>query len=200
MKRRFLEDCLAKGMSLEAIGELTGRHPSTVGYWLKKHGLSSGGVRQHAARGALEKAQLEDLIKADLTLREIAERLDRSMTTVRYWLDRHEIDNPHPSGPRPRAGGGAKTAIFRCRRHGMTEFSLEGRGHYRCKRCRSAAVVKRRRKVKLKLVEEAGGQCALCGYGRYVGALQFHHFDPNLKAFSVTVAATAGRSLAVGRR
>jgi hypothetical protein len=27
MKRRFLEDCLAKGMSLEAIGELAGRHP-----------------------------------------------------------------------------------------------------------------------------------------------------------------------------
>jgi IS30 family transposase len=32
MKRRFLEECLAKGMSLESIGELAGRHPSTVSY------------------------------------------------------------------------------------------------------------------------------------------------------------------------
>jgi IS30 family transposase len=32
MKRRFLEDCLAAGMSLGAIGELAGRHPSTVSY------------------------------------------------------------------------------------------------------------------------------------------------------------------------
>jgi len=35
---------------------------------------------------------------------------------------------------------------------------LEGRGYYRCVRCRSEAVSKRRRTVKRKLVEEAGGR------------------------------------------
>lgn len=34
MKKQFLEECLAKGMSLETIGELSGKHPSTVRYWL----------------------------------------------------------------------------------------------------------------------------------------------------------------------
>jgi 5-methylcytosine-specific restriction endonuclease McrA len=35
------------------------------------------------------------------------------------------------------------------------------------------------------LVEEAGGRCALCGYDRYVGALQFHHLDPREKDFAL---------------
>ena len=26
--------------------------------------------------------------------------------------------------------------------------------------------------------QEAGGRCVICGYGRYPGALQFHHLDP----------------------
>lgn len=71
-----------------------------------------------------------------------------------------------------------------CKRHGPVEFALEGSGYYRCKRCRSEAVSKRRRRVKRKLVGEAGGVCALCGYSRWVGALQFHHLDPKAKRFS----------------
>ncbi|MEX1140742.1 MAG: HNH endonuclease signature motif containing protein [Thermoleophilaceae bacterium] len=35
------------------------------------------------------------------------------------------------------------------------------------------------------LVDEAGGRCAVCGYSRYVGALEFHHRDPATKEFSL---------------
>jgi transposase len=38
MDKRFLEECLARGMSLHAIGEQVGKHYSTVGYWLKNTG------------------------------------------------------------------------------------------------------------------------------------------------------------------
>jgi 5-methylcytosine-specific restriction endonuclease McrA len=44
-------------------------------------------------------------------------------------------------------------------------------------------VAVRRRKVKELLVHEAGGQCMLCGYDSYLGALQFHHLDPSEKQF-----------------
>ena len=70
-----------------------------------------------------------------------------------------------------------------CRLHGTTTFVLEGRGYYRCARCRSSAVSKRRRKVKQILVEEAGGRCSVCGYSRCQEALHFHHLDPKTKAF-----------------
>src|SRR3954453_10623459 len=41
--------------------------------------------------------------------------------------------------------------------------------------------------------------CGICGYGRYAGALQFHHLDPESKAFTIngngtTRALTALRS------
>jgi hypothetical protein len=80
---------------------------------------------------------------------------------------------------------GAKKGIFECRRHGPSEFILEGRGYYRCKKCRAAAVAKHRRTVKRKLVEEAGGACVVCGYNRWIGALQFHHLDPTAKEFHI---------------
>ena len=72
-----------------------------------------------------------------------------------------------------------------CPRHGRTEFWLEQRGIYRCLRCRSEAVARRRRRLKAILVEEAGGCCSICGYDRYVGALQFHHRNGETKAFDL---------------
>ena len=77
--------------------------------------------------------------------------------------------------------------IRECRRHGAQRFVLEGRGYYRCTRCRMERVAQWRRNAKEKLVAEAGGRCALCGYDRYIGALQFHHLDPSQKAFGLSV-------------
>ena len=78
-----------------------------------------------------------------------------------------------------------------CARHGETDFFLEGRGYYRCKLCRSEAVVRRRRKVKAILVEEAGGRCQLCGYDRFFGALEFHHLDPTKKRLALSARGIA---------
>jgi transposase-like protein len=185
MDKRFLEDCLTKGMSLEAIGKQAGKNPSTVSYWLKKHGLTAAGAKKYTRRGAIRRDQLKALIDSGATLAQIAEQLDRSVSTVRYWLIRYEIGTINPRGPHRRRGDGSRTATFECIRHGVAEFILEGRGYYRCKQCRSAAVAKRRRTVKQKLVEEAGGACVLCGYSRWIGALQFHHVDPDSKEFHI---------------
>ncbi len=185
MKKRFLEDCLARGMSLEAIGNRVGKHPSTVSYWLKKHGLQAMGAPKHSRRGSLCADRLLSLIESGSTLAEMAEQLDRSVSAVRYWLDRYGLRPANPRGPRPRWPGGSKTARLECRHHGLTEFALEGRGHYRCKRCRSEAVSRRRRVAKQTLVEEAGGACRLCGYRQWAGALQFHHLDPSRKEFQI---------------
>ncbi len=44
------------------------------------------------------------------------------------------------------------------------------------------------------LAAEAGGRCAICGYDRYLGALQFHHLDPNEKRIGLS---RAGVTLAI---
>ena len=38
----------------------------------------------------------------------------------------------------------------------------------------------------LLLIGEAGGACILCGYDRCVGALHFHHLDPDTKEFGIS--------------
>jgi hypothetical protein len=73
-----------------------------------------------------------------------------------------------------------------CIRHGEAEFVLEGRGHYRCKRCRSESVARHRRKVKETLVAEAGGSCVVCGCDRCLTALAFHHLDPTEKRLAIS--------------
>ena len=73
-----------------------------------------------------------------------------------------------------------------CKNHGETEFVLEGRGYYRCKKCRSMRVSNTRRKHKKTIVGEYGSKCICCGYDKFVGALQFHHLNPSEKEFGLT--------------
>jgi ferredoxin len=47
------------------------------------------------------------------------------------------------------------------------------------------------------LVEESGGCCAVCGYGRCIINLHFHHVDPSTKSLRMTMAE--GRSVAAYR-
>jgi hypothetical protein len=86
---------------------------------------------------------------------------------------------------------GLATVNMICPHHGTKEFWMEGRGYYRCKRCRSAAVARRRRKVKMILVSEAGGSCCICGYARSMRALHFHHLDPSGKRLEINAKGVA---------
>jgi hypothetical protein len=100
----------------------------------------------------------------------------------------HEVAEQLPRG------GRLQTTVLVCSIHGETEFVLRSDGGTRCKRCRCDAVIRRRRRVKEILVDEAGGRCVICGYDRYVGGLAFHHLD---RATKVTGLAQQGRALAI---
>jgi hypothetical protein len=49
------------------------------------------------------------------------------------------------------------------------------------------AVVKRRRKIKELLIAYKGGECCICSYKRYAGALDLHHLDVKQKDFGLSV-------------
>jgi hypothetical protein len=125
-----------------------------------------------------------------MSIAEIASTVSRSTATVRRWLKTYGLStHPGQRQQRMRAAREAKlsTVVETCRRHGRTPHYLDNRGYYRCKRCRTEAVMRRRRKLKKILVGEAGGCCRLCGYQRYYGALQFHHLDLAAKSFGLGV-------------
>jgi transposase len=197
MDRASLEQLLNRGLSLAEIGRRFGRHESTVAYWVELHGLEAVNRAKHAGRGALSREVLERLVESGASIAEIAEAVGRSKATVRHWLSRFGLNTLNGRGRRSSSrarsakDAGLATMTMTCPRHGKTEFWLEGRGYYRCKRCRSAAVARRRRKVKAILVREAGGSCRICGYGRSMRALHFHHLDPSKKRLEINAKGIA---------
>jgi transposase len=159
-----------------------------VSYYVKKHGLKPVGAK-YASKGIVQKEILESMVDAGSSLGAISRQLDVSVSTVRRWLRRYRLSL---SGSERRAKArrarelGLDRVELECRHHGPTEFILESSGYHRCLKCRQARVSEWRRRVKRRLVEEAGGACALCGYDGFVGALHFHHLDPSQKRFALS--------------
>jgi transposase len=192
MDKASLELLLAQGLSVERIARRFGKHPSTVSYWLAKHGLEAVGHEKHSAKGGVSRERLQALVESGMTVAELSAELRRSTGTVRYWLGRFGLrtlasrDPSRTEKAEAARGAGLVTLTMSCKLHGETDFILEGRGYYRCKRCRSEAVTRRRQRVKLVLIAEAGGCCRICGYDAHPAALEFHHVDPHEKRLVVS--------------
>lgn len=189
MDRGWLEECLAAGMSLDAIGERAGRHPSTVSYWLKKHGLKAGGQARHSPKGTVDLRRLRELAERGASIREMAKELGISYSTTRYWLCRCALETSRTNRRRESSAAreaGLSRVYLECPTHGRTFFFRRGDGGFRCSRCSSMAVSERRRKVKRQLVKEAGGSCVICGFSDHPRALEFHHVDPATKKFHLS--------------
>jgi transposase-like protein len=188
--RQFLEECLSQEMSLERIGALSGKHPSTVSYWLRKYGLAAVGAK-YAPKGGLARDELEVLVNRGLTIEQIAQHLGVGDRTVGKWLRRFDLQTDRAkrrAALNAMPGSSQDVMEFQCPTHGLTRFvAIRSERRLRCAKCRAEAVARRRRKVKEMLVAEAGGRCVLCGYSRSSVALQFHHLDPATKSFGLGV-------------
>jgi transposase-like protein len=183
MDENSLKLLLAQGVSVEEIGRRFGRHPSTISYWMEKFGLEAPNREKHAAKGGIDRNRLEEMVNRGMTIAEIAAEVGLSKTTVRHWLKRYQLRTHNKVGPRVMKEAkvakeaGMLTMLAECRQHGETSYILEGRGYYRCQRCRVEQIARHRRKLKETLVADAGGRCQACGYDGCIGALQFHHVD-----------------------
>ncbi len=163
MDRVSLEQLLGRGLSLAEIGRRFEKHEATVAYWVARHGLRAANRDKHAARGALAREELERLVGSGASIAEIAEAVGRSKATVRHWLREYGLKTRRGTmqvraEQLVRSEQPARTTRD-CHHHGATEFQLRAEGGYRCLKCRSEAVSRRRRRVKQTLVEEAGGAC-----------------------------------------
>lgn len=202
MERAWLEVRLASGRSIESIAREVDRDPSTVSYWVRKHGLRSRHAPRHVARGGLVRDDLAKLVDAGASIAEIADAVGRSAATVRHWLHAYGLATARASYARQRRAmlDADREGLAECPRHGLTPFVPRPGGGHRCLSCRAEGVTRRRRKVKALLVAEAGGACVLCGYERSPAALHFHHRDPTTKDFTLRKEASGGRSPRPRRR
>lgn len=79
-----------------------------------------------------------------------------------------------------------KIILKECPKHHLTEFVWrESENYYRCKKCASESVQRKRYRLKEKAVEYKGGKCQICGYDKCIEALEFHHLDPTQKDFGI---------------
>jgi transposase len=182
---QWLASQLAAGRSIESIAREVGKGPSTVAYWVNKHGLASQHAERHRARGGLTRQQLEPLVQEGRSIREIAAKLDVSPGMVRRWLAKHGL-RTRPRHYAAREEPKQAAIVRECPLHGWTTYVRVGGRRYRCGRCNVESVATRRRQIKEILVREAGGCCLICGFAQYIGALHFHHVDPASKRFSVS--------------
>lgn len=188
MEKAFLEECLAEGLSLEAIGKRVGKHESTVSHWLKKYGLEAVGREMHAPNQKVDPHRLRAMVESGASIQEMGEEFGAGRSTIRYWSRKLKLETERSARlreTRQACQEGARRAYFRCAKHGHTAFYARPDGGFRCGRCSSEAVSRRRQSIKKTLVDEAGGRCALCGFDEHPAALQFHHVDPSSKAFSI---------------
>jgi len=141
----------------------------------------------------VQKKELEQLIKKDLTTRQIADKLSCSQSTVKYWLKKYSLKTNYTQHNK----GGQIQEIRLCVSKGKSPYLCKycgetdsekfvnmgyGRKSFSCcKKCHSKRTVKRYRDNKRKAVIYSGGKCKKCGYNKCLDALDFHHVDPSEK-------------------
>lgn len=114
----------------------------------------------------MDKMLLESYVSNGFSIRRIAKIVEKSPTTVKYWLYKHGLKT-HP--------------LHKCK-CGETNPNKFAAGRYAaCKKCRNGLQTDRFREYKKQAVEYKGGKCQKCGYDKCVAALDFHHINPEEK-------------------
>jgi|SRR5882724_1101628 len=134
----------------------------------------------------MQKEQLESLCKLGVSQKKIGEHLGINQSTVSYWLKQYGLFNknefyicnkairfcPSCSTNKP-----IKDFYKRHKESGCSTY---------CKLCTQDRVNNNQRNFKQKCVEYKGGKCQICGYAKYMSALEFHHRNPKEKDFTIS--------------
>lgn len=128
----------------------------------------------------MEKEMLIKLINEEMSGYDIAKKLNCSQTNIRYWLKKYNLKTIKPT----------KKKCPKCKKIKILDEFYSRRGIHGgsvyCIECSNDEGKERARNFKKKCVEYKGGECENCGYSKYIGALHFHHKDPNEKDFSLS--------------
>lgn len=80
------------------------------------------------------------------------------------------------------AGRQRKYCSSKCRIHALSSYpSQKARGYAR----------------KKELIAMLGGKCSMCGYDKYLSALEFHHIDKSTKSFNLDSRSLSNRTFDV---
>jgi len=136
----------------------------------------------------MEKSTLSDLVGQNLSIREIAAKINLAPSTVRWWLKKFElktnleIGNKFGKARKPQHLLVDGEDVYYCGQCGESDKSkFYNNTKTRCAECSRVAVFNRLRENKRLAVEYKGGKCYKCGYSKCQAALDFHHLDSKQK-------------------
>ncbi len=143
----------------------------------------------------ITKEQLQLLIDKNYSTYDIAKELKCSQCVVKnrlklFELQTHAIWTVLRTKTKKEIEEGYKTCPQCHQKKSLTteNFYLkkDGKFHYWCKECNDRITYQKQSNRKKECVEYKGGKCFICGYDKYLGALDFHHIDPTQKEFNIS--------------
>ena len=184
-----LKSLVDQGKTIEVISKEMGISLGSVKRKIKSLGLKTKNaikMRDEYNTTPIEKKLLEDLISSGNSLRKISKIIDKSLSSVRYWVDKYEIESGFKKFSTKEYG---ETKFCpRCQENLSIDKFHDRRGKKNgavyCKSCTTIQTLERMRTLKSKMIEYKGGKCVRCGYDKYQGALEFHHINPDMKDFN----------------
>jgi predicted transcriptional regulator len=134
----------------------------------------------------MEKERLELLIKTGMSQRQIADEVDCSQTSIKYWLNKHGLKTKH--NQHNKQYDDDEKFCPRCETvKPLTEFyKRSNRNDYNgyCKICSNQYSGNRIKWVKSKMIDYKGGKCVDCNLDSkdvHQCVFDFHHLDPKEK-------------------
>lgn len=138
----------------------------------------------------MKKEELEQMINEGKSLNKISKVTGKSLTTVRYWVKKLDIQIKTKNfSEQGKKDYGQSRVCPKCKENCAIDQFYNRRGKENssvyCKKCTTIQVVERTKKLKQEMVNYKGGCCEICGYNKYIGALDFHHINPDQKDFTI---------------
>lgn len=118
----------------------------------------------------MNKKELSKLTKQGNSTRDIARKLGKSQTAVRYWLRKHKITTTY-----------IQPLKHKCPCGETNPNNFYGHKKRICKVCHNQYTIRKGEELKQKGVDLLGGKCEICSYAKCLHALDFHHTDPKKK-------------------
>ena len=120
----------------------------------------------------MEQITLQKYVDLNYSTRKISELTQSSQTNVRHWLKKYNLKTNKEQ---------FKLTEYNCQCGEVNPEKFYGHSKKTCSKCHNLITTKTGKNNRLFAVEFLGGKCKVCDYNKYIGSLDIHHLDPNIK-------------------
>ena len=120
----------------------------------------------------MDKTTLQKYIDLNYSQRKIAEIENKSQGTVKHWLNKYNLKTNLKQ---------FNASDYNCKCGETNPEKFYGHSKQTCSKCHNLRTIKTGKNNRLFAVEFLGGKCRVCEYDKYIGSLDIHHLDPNIK-------------------